>query len=47
MENLTGGLLSVALFRRVAPPGRYPAPCSVELGLSSSESNPLATAQSA
>jgi hypothetical protein len=22
-------------FRRVTPPGRYPAPCSVELGLSS------------
>ena len=31
-----GALLSVALCRRVAPPGRYPAPCSVELGLSSS-----------
>ncbi len=26
---------SVALFRRVTPPGRYPAPCPVEPGLSS------------
>lgn len=30
-----GDLLSVALCRRVAPPGYYPASCSVELGLSS------------
>src|SRR5881396_1440291 len=31
----SGGLLSVALSRGVAPPGRYPAPCPVEPGLSS------------
>src|SRR5205823_13771151 len=30
-----GGLLSVALVRGVSPPGRYPAPCPVEPGLSS------------
>ena len=30
-----GGLVSVALFRRVAPPGCYPAPCPMESGLSS------------
>ena len=30
-----GRCVSVPLFRRVAPPGRYPAPCPVELGLSS------------
>src|SRR6185503_20952006 len=30
-----GGLLSVALIRGVAPPGRYPAPCPAEPGLSS------------
>src|SRR5207253_6874825 len=30
-----GGLLSVALIRGVSPPGRYPAPCPVEPGLSS------------
>src|SRR5439155_11174680 len=30
-----GGLLSVALIRGVPPPGRYPAPCPVEPGLSS------------
>jgi hypothetical protein len=31
----TGDLLSVALCRRVTPPGRYPASRSMELGLSS------------
>jgi len=30
-----GGLLSVALFPRIAPGGRYPPPCSVKSGLSS------------
>ena len=30
-----GGLLSVALFPRIAPGGRYPPPCSVDSGLSS------------
>jgi len=30
-----GGLLSVALFPRVAPGGSYPPLCSVEPGLSS------------
>jgi len=30
-----GGLLSVALVRGVSPPGRYPAPCPAEPGLSS------------
>src|SRR5207247_9454943 len=30
-----GGLFSVALVRGVSPPGRYPAPCPVEPGLSS------------
>jgi hypothetical protein len=37
-------LLSVALFRRVTPPGCYPAPCSTELGLSSDGVAPSATA---
>jgi len=32
----TGDMLSVALCRRVTPPGRCPASCSAELGLSSS-----------
>ena len=31
----SGGLLSVALVRGVSPPGRYPAPCPAEPGLSS------------
>src|SRR5919198_1884414 len=31
-----GGLLSVALSARLPPPGRYPAPCPSESGLSSS-----------
>ncbi len=35
LAGLAGDLLSVALFRRIAPPGRYPAPCSTEFGLSS------------
>jgi hypothetical protein len=30
-----GGIFSVPLVRRVAPPGRYPAHCPVEFGLSS------------
>src|SRR5438477_3088903 len=30
-----GGLISVALVRGVSPPGRYPAPCPAEPGLSS------------
>ena len=30
-----GGLLSVALFPRIAPGGCYPPPCSVKSGLSS------------
>src|SRR5206468_5068422 len=30
-----GGLFSVALVRGVTPPGRYPAPCPAEPGLSS------------
>ena len=30
-----GGLFSVALVRGVSPPGRYPAPCPAEPGLSS------------
>src|SRR5688500_4619705 len=30
-----GGIFSVPLIRRVSPPGRYPAHCSVEFGLSS------------
>jgi len=34
-RDRAGGLLSVALVRGVAPPGRYPAPCPVEPGLSS------------
>jgi len=33
-----GVLLSVALFRRIAPPGCYPAPRSMEFGLSSNGS---------
>src|SRR6266849_8079890 len=33
--NWCGGLLSVALVRGVPPPGRYPAPCPAEPGLSS------------
>jgi len=40
----TSSLLSVALFRRVTPPGCYPAPCSAELGLSSDGAAPSATA---
>lgn len=34
-----GDLLSVALCRRVTPPGRYPASRSMELGLSSCQPN--------
>jgi hypothetical protein len=33
-----GGIFSVPLVRRVAPPGNYPAHCPVEFGLSSPES---------
>ena len=35
-----GALLSVALFRRVASPGCYPASCSLEFGLSSWRNEP-------
>jgi len=35
LEGDGGGLLSVALVRGVSPPGRYPAPCPAEPGLSS------------
>ncbi len=31
--------------RRIAPPGRYPAPCSMEFGLSSDGSKPSAAAR--
>jgi len=31
----TGAVCFCGTFRRVTPPGRYPAPCPVELGLSS------------
>jgi len=34
-------------FRRVTPPGRYPAPCSMESGLSSGGAQPPATARPA
>ncbi len=40
-----GDLLSVALFRRVTSPGRYPAPRSVKFGLSSGRLKRHATAQ--
>ena len=40
----TGGLLSVALCRRVATPGGYPASCPVESGLSSTGRRPAAVA---
>jgi len=39
-------IVSVALLRRIAPPGRYPAPCPVEFGLSSGGSRPPAAARS-
>ncbi len=35
LPSRDGGLLSVALVRGVSPPGRYPAPCPAEPGLSS------------
>jgi len=41
-----GDLLSVALFSRVTPPGRYPASCSVEFGLSSKRMMRSAVARS-
>jgi len=45
LAGLAGALLSVALFRRITPPGRYPAPCSVEFGLSSGRTWRHATAR--
>jgi len=35
LPRQTTAVCFCATFRRVAPPGRYPAPCPVELGLSS------------
>ncbi len=42
-----GGLPFCGTFRRVTPPGRYPAPCPVESGLSSGVSSTPATTRPA
>jgi len=38
-----GSFLFCGAFRRVAPPGRYPAPCPLESGLSSRRKRPATT----